>query len=145
MTEPARGAEGSLRTRPVHMAVSEAAHVHTGLLPSCSGKASRCGFESFGFKLYLSSAVGAAPPPASPCSRLPAPVLARGAAPAPCACPLLQTPKLRFLIRRAEVPWAGCLDLAATAVQTGWRGCGVAFRRFYRHLTDRSQASCFAV
>lgn len=54
MTEPAHGAEGLLRTRPVHMAVWEAVRVHTGLLPSCSGKASCCGFESLGFQLYLS-------------------------------------------------------------------------------------------
>ena len=94
MTEPARGAEGSLRTRPVHMAVSEAARVHTGLLPSCSGKASRCGFESFGFKLYLSSAARAAPPP-RPFGRLPAPMLARGAALAPCARPLLRDTKIK--------------------------------------------------
>lgn len=116
MTEPARGAEGSLRMQLVHMAMSAAARVHTSLLPSCSGKASRCGFESFGFKLYPTSAVGAVPPPHRPFVRLPAPTLARGAVLAPCARPLLWTLKLRVLRRRSEFRCLGCPELTAIAM-----------------------------
>lgn len=89
MTEPAHGIEGLLWMRLVHMAVSEAVCAHTGLLPSCSGKASCCGFESFGFKLYLSSAVrtvGPQPRPFGPC-------VGQRAAVMLYTCPLLQTLK----------------------------------------------------
>lgn len=133
------------------MAMLEAARVHTGLLPSCSGKASCCGFENFSFKLYLSSAVGATTALPCPFGLLPAPVLARGAARAPCVRPLPQTPKLRFLRIRSKVPWGGLPRPRSNShgvkpsVKTGWRGCRAAFSQFYQHLTNCSQASCFAV
>lgn len=115
MTEPACRAEGSLQTRPVHMAVLEAVRVHARLLPSCSSKASCCGFESSGFKLYPGSVVGAAVLLPHPFSCLPASVLTRGAVLTSCTRPLLRRLKLR-LLRRSEVPWVGCQDLAATAM-----------------------------
>lgn len=114
-TEPACGAEGSLRTRPVHMAVSEAAPVHAGLLPSCSSKASCCGFESSSFKLYPSLVVGAAVLPPRPFGHLPDPMLTRGAVLTFCAHPLLWTPKLSFWGEVRFPGWA-----AQTSQQQQW-------------------------
>lgn len=73
----------------------------------------------------------------------------RGCA-ASCARPLLQVPKLRCLRRRTGVARAGCPGLAAIATVSNPASklagaLRAALRQLYQHLTNRSQASCFAV
>lgn len=149
MTEPAHRAEGLLWMRPVHMAMLEAVHVHTGLLPSCSGKASCCGFESLDFQLYLRSTAGLCHQCLSPLATCQSLCWPESLCLHPALLSTMDT-GIKVLRWRRDVPWgglprAGSLkkqhQTQSLVIDPGYPGCRVAFSQFYQHPRNHSQPS----
>lgn len=135
--------------RPVHMAMLEAVHVHTGLLPSCSGKASCCGFESLDFQLYLHSRAGLCHQCLSPLATCQSLCWPESLCLHPALLSTMDT-GIKVLRRRRDVPWgglprAGSLkkqhQTQSLVIDPGYPGCRVAFSQFYQHPRNHSQPS----